>query len=239
AYLKKLDGQPETASPPATAVPAAQAQPPSLVPSSARAGQRDCSERKALRSAQSIESTKITFVNKSGMYRGIMWIDHRGMLQDYGGVNSGDQVTYDTFRAHAWMIVTGPGDCLQIFTAAAEPAIVELVRLKADGPPAPGTAAPPLPKAVQPLVCAQNYRLQNGNCVLVQNCGPNAYRSPEGDCYCNKGYRMQGGKCVWPQDRQGFEIAPWKKGGCKTWQTECRRGVARSCTRYEETCQVN
>jgi hypothetical protein len=240
AYLKKADGQPDTAAPaPATAAPAAQPQPPALVPSSARAGQRECSERNTLRSVKSVESTKITFVNKSGMYRGIMWVDHQGKLQDFGGVNSGDQVTFDTYRAHPWMIVTGPGDCLQIFTAAAEPAIVELVRLKADGPPAPKTTSGPPPKAVQPLVCAKNYTLQNGNCVLVQNCGSNAYRSPEGDCYCNKGYRMQGGKCVWPQDKQGFEIAPWKKDGCKTWQNECRRGNARSCTRFEETCQVN
>lgn len=240
AYLSKAGEQPATQAPPPPAAAAtAPPQAPVLPPSSARAGQRECSERTALRSAKSIESTKITFVNKSGMYRGIMWIDHQGRPQDYGGVNSGDQVTFDTYRAHPWMIVTGPGDCLQIFMAAAEPAIVELVRLKADGPPAPGPASAPPPRTAKPLVCGENYRLQNGQCVLVQNCGANAYRSPEGDCYCNKGYRMQSGKCVWPQDRQGFEIAPWKKEGCKSLQTQCRQGNSRSCTRYEETCQVN
>jgi hypothetical protein len=228
AYLKNLGGASET---------------PALPPSSARAGERKCSDRKELRSEKSTEPTKITFVNKSGMYRAIMWIDFEGKLKDYGGVNAGEQVTLDTFRTHPWMIATGPGDCLQIFMPAAEPATVELVRLEADD-------APKKPEAEEkdsekqtttkkPLVCAKNYKLQNGKCVLLQNCGKNAYRSPEGDCYCKKGYQMRNGKCVWPQDKQGFEVAPWKKPGCKTWQSQCSQGNAKACAQYETNCQVN
>lgn len=231
AYLKKVGEQSET---------------PALAPSSARAAEYQCSERNKLRSEKSGEPTKITFVNKSGMYRAFMWIDFDGKLQDYGGVNSGDRVTFDTFRTHPWMIATGPGDCLQIFMPAAEPATVELVRLEADEPKA---GSPQKSKERQtekriqikkePLVCAKNYKLQNGKCVLVQNCGKNAYRSAEGDCYCNKGYVMRSGKCVWPQDKQGFEIAPWKKSGCKTWQAQCSQGNSKACGQYEANCQVN
>lgn len=47
-----------------------------------------------------------------------------------------------------------------------------------------------------PLKCGQNYKKVRGECVLLQNCGPNAYRSPEGDCYCNNGFQMSGGQCV-------------------------------------------
>lgn len=231
AYLKKLgEQQPEA---------------PALPPSSARAGERPCSDRKELRSEHSKEPTKITFVNKSGMYRAILWINFEGNTQDYGGVNSGDQVTLDTFRTHPWMIATGPGDCLQIFMPAAEPATVELLHLDADD------AKPAREKTKQkepekqtetkkkPLVCAKNYKLQSGKCVLLQNCGKNAYRSPEGDCYCNKGYVMTSGKCVWPQDKKGFEVAPWKKTGCKGLQQQCAQGNGKACTQYETTCQVN
>jgi hypothetical protein len=96
------------------------------VPSSARAGQRSCSERTSLRSEHSKEPTRITFVNKSGMYRGIMWIDTQGQFKNYGGLNSGEKKTIDTFRTHPWMITDGPGDCIQIILPAAEPATVDL-----------------------------------------------------------------------------------------------------------------
>jgi len=237
AYLKKI------ADPPPTVVEQPQEQ--TLPPSSARAGERPCSERGELRPQHSREPTKITFVNTSGMYRGLMVIDSDGKLQDYGGVNSGDQVTFDTFRTHPWMIVTGPGDCLQIFLPAAEPATVELHRLEADdgaqSKPAARKEKQPEEKAVskKPLTCAKTYKLQNGKCVLLQNCGKNAYRSAEGDCYCTKGYVKKGGKCVWPQDSKGFEVAPWKKSGCKTWQAQCGQGNAGACGKYEANCQVN
>ncbi len=96
------------------------------VPSSARAGQRSCAERSSLRSEHSREPTKITFVNKSGMYRALMWIDFKGQFKDYGGLNSGQQKTIDTFRTHPWMITDGPGNCIQIILPAAEPATVSL-----------------------------------------------------------------------------------------------------------------
>jgi hypothetical protein len=228
AYLKKLGEQ--------------QPQTPVLVPSSARVGKRSCSELSQLRSEHSREPTKITFINKSGMYRSILWVDFDGKLKDYGGLNPGEQRVQDTFRTHPWVIATGPGDCLQIFMPAAEPAIVELVHLDADDArPAPPKKEPEKKTETKKktLVCAKNYKLQNGKCVILQNCGKNAYRSPEGHCYCNKGYKMQSGKCVWPQDKKGFEIAPWQKTGCKAWQQQCNQGNAKACGQYESNCQVN
>ena len=96
------------------------------VPSSARAGQRSCAERTSLRSEHSREPTRITFVNRSGMYRGLMWIDPQGQFKNYGGLNSGEKKTINTFRTHPWMITTGPGDCIEIFLPAAESATVTL-----------------------------------------------------------------------------------------------------------------
>ncbi len=93
--------------------------------------------------------------------------------------------------------------------------------------------------ARQQLQCGKNYRLSKGKCVLIQNCGKNAYRSPEGDCYCKSNYEMRGGKCRWKTDKQGFEVAPWKKSGCKGLERKCNQGNGQACMKYEERCQVN
>ena len=96
------------------------------VPSSARPGHRACAERTKLKSQHSKEPTKITFVNKSGSYRGIVWMNFKGGFQDFGGLNSGESKTIDTFRTHPWMITTGPGDCIEIILPSAEPGIAVL-----------------------------------------------------------------------------------------------------------------
>jgi VHL beta domain len=248
AYLKKLTDKPGAAS----SAPATAAQ------------ELSCTQRNEVHSINSDVPTKVTFVNTSGMYRSIMWIDFKGGLKDYGGLEAGKQMTLDTFVTHPWMIATGPGDCLQIFMPAAAPATIDLVRLAADD----GQRSEPVAKRKQAeapeqrqrsqrpekrkekevekapqkkkaLVCGTNYKLRRGECVLVQNCGSNAYRSPEGDCYCNKNYTMTNGKCSWKQDKQGFEVAPWKKSGCKGLQAQCSSGNNKACGKYEETCQVN
>jgi hypothetical protein len=96
------------------------------VPSSARPGHRSCAERATLKSQHSREPTKITFINQSGMYRGIVWMNFKGGFQDYGGLNPGERKTIDTFRTHPWMITTGPGDCIEIIMPSAEPGIAVL-----------------------------------------------------------------------------------------------------------------
>lgn len=243
AYLKKAPGQPPAASP-VPAVSTASSVPLEL----------SCSERTKVRSVNSDAPTKITFVNVSGMYRSIQWIDFNGGIKDYGGLKAGERVTYDTFVTHPWMISTGPGDCLQIFLPASGAATVELSRLAADGPktePVERDREPSRsekkekrssedkPQKKNTLVCGKNYKLRKGECVLVQNCGSNAYRSPEGDCYCNKNYQMRNGTCVWKQDKNGYEISPEKKTGCKSWQAQCSRGNNKACGQYEANCQVN
>lgn len=104
----------------------------------------------------------------------------------------------------------------------------------------PPRAAPVVEKKrPEKLRCGEGYKKVRGECVLLQNCGPNAYRSPEGDCYCNKNYMMKNGRCIWKHDKNGFEVAPWKKPGCSTWQQECKQGSNSACGKYEANCQVN
>lgn len=101
----------------------------------------------------------------------------------------------------------------------------------------------PNPKSRPNLRCGKNYNLQNGKCVLLQNCGPNAFRNVEGDCHCKRNYQMRNGRCQWKTDRNGFEIAPWKKPQCIELKRLCNRGIgpdiAKACRHYEEQCQVN
>jgi VHL beta domain len=96
------------------------------VPSSNRPATRSCSQQRSLRSVHSRERTQITFVNNSGAYRSLMWIDFKGQFIGYDGLNSGTRKTIDTFRTHPWISATGPGDCVQIFLPSAGPGTVFL-----------------------------------------------------------------------------------------------------------------
>jgi hypothetical protein len=73
------------------------------------------------------------------------------------------------------------------------------------------------PQAVQ-VNCARGYKKVRGECVMLQNCGRNAYRSPEGDCYCNKGFDMVSGKCVYRKKKPVRDNCPGdsvlKNGRC-------------------------
>lgn len=110
-----------------------------------------------------------------------------------------------------------------------------------------------------PLKCGKNYKLVKGNCILHQNCGPNAYRTVEGDCFCLKGFQqingkcrsprqkkkcgqnleLKNGKCVWKTDKNGFDIKPWLKPQCKGLERACNKGNNKACLNYEQECQVN
>lgn len=99
------------------------------------------------------------------------------------------------------------------------------------------------------LKCGTNYKFQNGECVLVQNCGRNAYRSPEGDCYCNNGFRRtNSGRCVRTARRPQIDNCPGDSvlvnGRCVKEVVEpprppvqCRNGQVYSQSANRCTCQ--
>ena len=231
AYVKKLTEQAPIAAP--------------AVASSGKAQEISCSERSRLRAQTSDVASIVTFVNTSKMYRAILRIDTDGTTKDHGNLEPGQRLTVETFVTHPWMIATGPGDCLQLFLPVAGLSTIELGPMPADDPQPdakkPEAREPETKKVAkkETLVCGKNYKLRNGACVLVQNCGKNAYRSDEGDCYCKKNYEMRNGNCVWKQDKQGFEVKPWQKPGCNTWQAQCSQGNNKACGQFEANCQVN
>ena len=116
AYIKKLgSGEPAAAPPASTSVNTLIAE-----------ADASCKDRTKLRSQNSKTPTKLTFINRSGAMRGILWLDFDGLPKDYANLNDREQVTLDTFMTHPWMVTDGPGNCLRIVFPQAGGSVVEL-----------------------------------------------------------------------------------------------------------------
>ncbi len=74
-----------------------------------------CRQERQLRSIDSGLAVAIRFVNVSGTYRSLYWIDFNGKAVQYQGLNPGQSYVQQTFVGHPWMATDGPGDCKQIF----------------------------------------------------------------------------------------------------------------------------
>ena len=109
---------------------------------SAETPHASCKQRAKLRSPNSTQATAVTFVNASGMSRGILWIGFDGHPKDYASLNPGERTTIKSFVGHPWMITTGPGDCLEIVVATPGNPTFMLVANPgaARGAPAPAAA---------------------------------------------------------------------------------------------------
>ena len=78
-------------------------------------GEISCNRFGRIKSRSSNRRTRVTFVNRSGRRRTIMWINYQGIPQRYGVVPAGQSRSFSTFVSHPWMAVNGPGDCKQLF----------------------------------------------------------------------------------------------------------------------------
>lgn len=193
AYLKQLTaGAPLAPAPQQAAAPA---QP---------AVELTCDQQPTLKSRESREPAKLRFKNDSEGTIVLQWIDFNGALKEFGTLEPGAESTQDTFLTHPWIAAYGEGSCRQLFLPAPG---VSLARLKPESE-LPKKAAPaPKPQPQQTrndppaLKCAPNYKKVGNRCVLLQNCGPNATRNPEGDCFCNPGTHMMNGQCTRPRQQ--------------------------------------
>ena len=103
AYIKKLGSSAPADTPAAASVNTLLAE-----------ADASCKDRSKLRSQNSKTPIKLTFINRSGAMRGILWLDFDGQPKDYANLSDREQVTLDTFMTHPWMITDGPGNCLRI-----------------------------------------------------------------------------------------------------------------------------
>ena len=197
AYLKQLAGGAPVTSAPSTPLQANAPEQP--------ASEQSCSDVRNLRSRESNVAAKLKFVNPTDGTYVLQWIDYNGNLKEFGTLGPGAEMTMDTSVTHPWIVAYGEGSCRQLFLPLQG---VSVARVKAESELPKKKATPP-PKqqpvvqkpAPEPLRCAQNYRKVGNQCVLMQNCGVNATRSPEGDCYCNPGTHMMNGQCTRPQQQ--------------------------------------
>ncbi|MEL6296945.1 MAG: hypothetical protein AAFQ45_00100 [Pseudomonadota bacterium] len=81
---------------------------------SSPANAASCSLFGNLKSVNSGTKIALNFVNRSGGYRVVMWLDYQGRPIDYKALNNGESYRQSTFVGHPWMITDGPGNCRQI-----------------------------------------------------------------------------------------------------------------------------
>ncbi len=173
-----------------------------------------CKKLGSIRSKYSDRPTKITFINNSGAYRGILWIDFKGHPKDYANLQAGQQITLDTFQSHPWMVTDGPGNCLEIALPRSGPSLVAI-----------GEAAAPAPEKQSEKRCRRGYLVIDGKCI----------RKRDAATYCGPGYRLQGNTCV-----QGYQ-PPKPQAQRPSWQIEaikkgCKPGLAWNA---QEGCHEN
>jgi len=196
--------------------------PPSSIPQAAAAAELptrtarkvSCKKLGSIRAKYSNRPTKITFVNNSGAYRGILWIDFEGHPKDYANLQAGQQITLDTFQSHPWMVTDGPGNCLQIALPRSGPSLVAI-----------GKAVTPARHEHARKRCRRGRILIDGKCI----------RRRDAASYCGPGYHLQGNKCV-----HGYQ-KPKPQAQRPSWQIEaikkgCKPGLAWS---PQEGCHEN
>jgi hypothetical protein len=202
AYIKKL-GATEAA-----------ATPPSSVNTLLAEADASCKDRGTLRSQNSNTPVKITFINRAGAVRGIVWLDFNGQPKDYATLNDREQITLDSFMTHPWMITDGPGDCLRIVLPQSNATAFELgsgstaTTVNASAPAKEIPAKKPVAKKV--TGCEEGYKLVKGKCKRItstekpQGCPAGTRPVPETDnCVpitsksgCPKGQIKVEGKCM-------------------------------------------
>lgn len=74
-----------------------------------------CSGFGKVKSQNSNTPVTVTFVNKSGEYRSVMWIDFKGSPVSYANLDPGKSYTINTYVTHPWMFTDGPGNCVEMF----------------------------------------------------------------------------------------------------------------------------
>ena len=160
----------------------------------------------------STEATKLTFLNRSGATRNIVWLDFDSKAKSYGHLKNGEQIELDTFLTHPWMVTDSAGACLQIVMPASGGRVVELEGSGSQ------PAKPPVAKKV--TGCEEGFKLVKGKCKRItanqpsqgcpagtkpvpetDNCVPIASSSKSG---CAKGQISVDGKCMTKNQAVGF-----------------------------------
>ena len=79
------------------------------------ASAKNCQLLGQIRASDSDRPVTIRFVNTSGAFRHIDWIDFDGNPEQRASLNPGEVHVQETTAGSPWMVSNGPGDCVDIF----------------------------------------------------------------------------------------------------------------------------
>lgn len=85
-----------------------------------------CGKQSKLKSLNSKKKGTITFINRSGQHRAILWIDFAGQTKQYAALNDGEETKLQTYVTHPWMVTDGAGNCLALYMPGPDDSIVEI-----------------------------------------------------------------------------------------------------------------
>lgn len=83
--------------------------------SSAHAQAVSCDLFGNLKSIDSGVPVTVSISNNTSNYRSVMWLDYNGSPVHYKDLQAGESYAQETYVGHPWMIVDGPGNCIQVF----------------------------------------------------------------------------------------------------------------------------
>ena len=172
AYIKKLGD----AAPPANEAPIPN------VSASREVPDPPCRNRKNIRSMVSEEKTKLTFINRSGATRNILWLDFASNTRSFGRLKNGEQIDLDTFVTHPWMVTNSSGACLQIIEPDAGGRVVVLE----------GSGDQPAEKPAAKKATTKKSGCSKGQITVDGKC----MSKNQAVGFCGPGFHAQGGKCV-------------------------------------------
>ena len=70
-----------------------------------------------IKSLNSKTPLTVTFVNKSGEFRGVKWVDFKGKWVSYAKLTPGQSYTVKTYATHPWVFTDSNGDCVEMWVA--------------------------------------------------------------------------------------------------------------------------
>lgn len=78
------------------------------------AGQASCKKYEKAKSTGSKKTVTVTFTNKTGGMRSVMWVDGNGKPVDMARLDPGKSFTVKTYVSYLWMFTDGPGNCMEM-----------------------------------------------------------------------------------------------------------------------------
>jgi von Hippel-Lindau disease tumor suppressor protein len=72
-----------------------------------------------VKSLNSNTPVTVTFLNKSGEFRGVKWVDFKGKWVSYAKLNPGQSYTVNTYATHPWVFTDGNGHCVEMWVTRA------------------------------------------------------------------------------------------------------------------------